>query len=78
MDHLERVALVNEELLALVSIVHLLRVGGHQRVEVRIVVVQISSRLLLCVLLWSENATESLSFLSARLEVRRNLDDDIG
>lgn len=56
-DDFERVALVNEKLLALCGVVHLLCVPGHQRVEEGIVLIcSLRSRLALqiCIILISK------------------------
>lgn len=77
-DDLERVSLVDEELLALVRVIHLLGVRAHERVEKRIEIGHVRRSLLLGIGLRSQNSTKALCFLLARAKVRRNLDDDVG
>ena len=76
-NYLERVALIDQELLSFVSIVHLLGVSGDQRVEISIVVVHVGGRLFFGVLFGAQNATEALSFLLSGGEVRGDLDDHV-
>ena len=78
MHDLEGVTLRNQELLSLVRIEHFAGVSRHQRVEERIVVVQICSHLLFGVLFRPKNSSKALGFLHSATEVRRDLNDDIG
>lgn len=66
-DDLERVALVDEEALALGRVEHFLRVFGHERVEECIKALVVSA-------FGAEDASETLGFLTTRAKVRRNLD----
>ena len=70
-DHLERVALIHQELLALRRVVHLARISRHQRVEVGVELARALP------LLRPQDAPEALRLLAARREVRRHLDDHV-
>ena len=75
LDHLEAVALVDQKLLSLVSIQHLMRISRDQRVEecvVLFVLLRDVSRLLR-----TQNTPQTLGFLSPRAEVRGDLDNHI-
>jgi len=75
---LEEVALVNEELLSLVCIVHFFSVGRDQTVEKSIEIFLVVRCLLLSAFLGSKDSSQALGFLPATAEVRRDLDDYIG
>lgn len=70
--------MVDEELLSLVRIVHFFGVRRDKTVEKSIEIFLVVRCLLLSAFLGSEDTTQSLGFLPATTEVRRDLDDHIG
>ena len=78
MYDLESIALVHQELLSLVREVHLLGIRGHQRVKVRIEIIQICIHLCLGISFGPQNSAKSLCFLLSRAKMGGDLNDDIG
>jgi hypothetical protein len=71
--------LIDQELLALVSVKHFLGVSWHKGVEVSVKFLRVGKGLLFhWLFLRSQNSTQALGFLPTGTEMRRDLDNHIG